>query len=78
MNMAKPDNRKNNVERLQQMKDNTQHNIEAAEETLQSDLQEEQRKVIKEKNHRRAESIKAFDAEIADEMEARKSGYKNQ
>ncbi|MCL7745589.1 small acid-soluble spore protein Tlp [Halalkalibacter alkaliphilus] len=78
MNMAKPDNRKNNVERLQQMKDNTQHNIEAAEETLQSDLQEEQRKAIKEKNRRRAESIKAFDAEIADEMEARKSGYKNQ
>jgi small acid-soluble spore protein (thioredoxin-like protein) len=76
--MAKPDNRKNNVERLQEMKDNTQHNIEAAEETLQSDLQEEQRKAIKEKNRKRAESIKAFDAEIADEMEARKNGYKNQ
>ncbi|WP_209122243.1 small acid-soluble spore protein Tlp [Alkalihalobacillus sp. BA299] len=73
--MAKPDNRKNNVERLQQMKENTKQNIEAAEETLaQSDMKGAERQAVEQKNERRRESINAFDAEIKDEQEARERG----
>lgn len=75
MNVAKPDNRKNNVERLQEMKENTKHNIEAAEETLQNDdLPEKEKEQIRAKNERRRQSIRAFESEIKDEMEARRRG----
>jgi len=54
MNVAKRDNRKNNVERLQEMKENTKHNIEAAEETLQNDdLPADEKQKIREKNELR-------------------------
>ncbi|ARK30828.1 small acid-soluble spore protein Tlp [Halalkalibacter krulwichiae] len=76
--MAKPDNRNDNVEKLQQMKENTEHNIEAAEESLaHTEMKEEQKQSIKEKNQRRIESIRGFEAEIADEMQARKNGYQD-
>ncbi|WP_332694626.1 small acid-soluble spore protein Tlp [Halalkalibacter lacteus] len=77
--MAKPDNRNDNAEKLQQMKENTEHNIEAAEESLaHTDMKEEQKQSIKEKNKRRVESIRGFEAEMADEMQARKNGYKGE
>lgn len=73
--MAKPDNRKNNVERLQQMKENTEQNIEAAEETMaNTNLKDSERQAIKAKNERRAESIAAFEAEIKDEQRDREQG----
>jgi small acid-soluble spore protein (thioredoxin-like protein) len=79
MKMAKPDNRNDNAEKLQQMKENTEHNIEAAEESLaHTDMKDEQKQVIKEKNKRRVESIRGFEAEMADEMQARKNGYKDE
>lgn len=75
MNVAKPDNRKNNVERLQEMKENTKHNIEAAEETMRNpNLSQEEREKIADKNERRRESIRAFESEIKDEMRARERG----
>ena len=75
--MAKPDNRNDNVEKLQQMKENTEHNIAAAEASMaHTDMTEEQKQSIKAKNERRVESIHAFEAEMADEMQARKNGYK--
>lgn len=75
MPKPKPDNRKNNVERLQQMVENTKENIEAAKETMANDaLSEEEKAAIKRKNKRREESIRAFEAEIADEQEAREKG----
>jgi small acid-soluble spore protein (thioredoxin-like protein) len=77
--MAKPDNRNDNVEKLQQMKENTEHNIEAAEESLaHTDMKEEQKQSIKEKNQRRVESIRGFEAEMADEMQARQNGYQDE
>jgi small acid-soluble spore protein (thioredoxin-like protein) len=79
MKMAKPDNRNDNAEKLQQMKENTEHNIEAAEESLaHTDMKDEQKQAIKEKNKRRVESIRGFEAEMADEMQARKNGYKEE
>ncbi|MFC0560434.1 small acid-soluble spore protein Tlp [Halalkalibacter alkalisediminis] len=77
--MAKPDNRNDNVEKLQQMKENTEHNIEAAEESLaHTNMKDEQKQQIKQKNKQRVESIRGFEAEIADEMQARKNGYQDE
>ncbi|MBU9712369.1 small acid-soluble spore protein Tlp [Evansella tamaricis] len=73
--MAKPDNRKNNVERLQKMVENTKENMEAAEETMHNeDMTAAEKDAIAEKNHRRQESIESFKAEIADEKADRRNG----
>ncbi|WP_332634083.1 small acid-soluble spore protein Tlp [Halalkalibacter flavus] len=77
--MAKPDNRNDNAEKLQQMKENTEHNIEAAEESVaHTDMTEAQKKSVREKNERRKESIQGFEAEMADEMQARQNGYQDE
>ena len=76
--MAKPDNRNDNVEKLQQMKENTEHNIAAAEASMaHTDMTEEQKQSIKEKNERRVESIHGFEAEMADECKQGKMDMKN-
>ncbi|MDG5789922.1 small acid-soluble spore protein Tlp [Evansella sp. AB-P1] len=73
--MAKPDNRKDNVERLQKMVENTKENIEAAEETMDNEhLTAPEKNAIEDKNERRQESIESFKAEIADEKEDRENG----
>ncbi|WP_100404217.1 small acid-soluble spore protein Tlp [Bacillus solitudinis] len=74
--MAKPDNRQDNVEKLQTMKKQTEHNIEAAEEALEYTDSNVQRQAIKAKNERRENSIHGFDEEISDEMNARTNGFK--
>lgn len=64
----KPDDRSDNVEKLQDMVQDTIQNIEAAHETLQNeDLSEEQRQQILAKNERREESLEGMRAEIKDE-----------
>lgn len=73
--MAKPDNRKNNAERLEQMVNNTIENLEEAHKTLQNeDLNQTEREAIEAKNSRREQSIESFKAEIDDEMSARENG----
>ncbi|MED2944337.1 small acid-soluble spore protein Tlp [Bacillus swezeyi] len=69
-----PDDRSDNVEKLQDMVQNTIENIEESEEQLSfaSDAEEQQ---IREKNEHRNESIEAMRSEIHDEAEARKRGY---
>lgn len=69
-----PDDRSDNVEKLQDMVQNTIHNIEEANESLEF-ATGEQRQQIKEKNQRREESIEAFRNEIQDEAAARKNGF---
>ncbi|WNF35180.1 small acid-soluble spore protein Tlp [Bacillaceae bacterium IKA-2] len=72
--MAKPDNRHNNAERLEQMVNNTIENLEEAHKTLQNDdLKQEEREAIESKNERREESIESFKAEIDDEISAREN-----
>lgn len=54
--MAKPDNRADNVEHLQQSIQNTQKNLHEAEEYLNefsSEISDEERSSIQEKNQRR-------------------------
>ncbi|HHW38620.1 MAG TPA: small acid-soluble spore protein Tlp [Bacillales bacterium] len=75
MNTPKPDDRSDNVERLQDMVQNTIENIEAAHETMQFASPEERTK-IEEKNKRREESIADMREEIKDEAAARENGYK--
>ncbi|ABO50317.1 small acid-soluble spore protein (minor) [Desulforamulus reducens MI-1] len=68
--MAKPDNRNDNVEKLQEMVQDTIENLEEAHETLQNNsLSRDQRQAIMEKNKRREESIRSFRNEIKDEYQ---------
>jgi small acid-soluble spore protein (thioredoxin-like protein) len=74
--MAKPDNRKDNVKKLQEMVQNTIGNIEAAEETMSNtNLTEEQRQNIQAKNERRRASIESMRSEITDEARAQSNRY---
>ena len=72
---ANPDDRSDNVEKLQSMVQNTIENIEEAHDSMQF-ANEEERARIEAKNHRREESIAAFRSEIKDEASARENGYK--
>ena len=63
---AKPDDRSDNVEKLQATVQNTLENIEAAEETLAFSSPEEKAK-IQAKNNRRKEAVEGFKEEIKDE-----------
>jgi small acid-soluble spore protein (thioredoxin-like protein) len=66
--MAYPDDRSDNVEKLQEMIQNTIRNIHAAEETLSiGDMPEDQRQMIEAKNERRRETIEAMRNEVRDE-----------
>ncbi|MGU3471858.1 small acid-soluble spore protein Tlp [Paenibacillus sp. D51F] len=70
--MAKPDNRADNVEHLQQSIQNTQQNLNEAEGYLNefsSEISSEERNQIEEKNERRKKSIKGFQEEVKDEAE---------
>ncbi|WP_281217318.1 small acid-soluble spore protein Tlp [Lysinibacillus capsici] len=72
-NTPKPDDRSDNVEKLQDMMKNTKENMEAAEEMM-AYVDENERKALKQKNARREESISGFREEILDEAAARKNG----
>lgn len=65
-NRPKPDDRSDNVEKLQEMIHNTIENMEEAEESMAT-ASPEQREQIAEKNERRLESIEAMREEIKDE-----------
>ncbi|MEI5907910.1 small acid-soluble spore protein Tlp [Bacillus spongiae] len=63
----KPDDRSDNVEKLQNMVFNTIQNMERAEESMANTDCEQQLEQIQAKNERRRESIDAFRSEIKDE-----------
>ncbi|MFK2825124.1 small acid-soluble spore protein Tlp [Bacillus sp. B190/17] len=75
-NKPNPDDRSNNVERLQNAVENTKENMRKAEETMMNAAPAEQQ-AIREKNARREESIAGMQAEIQDEMNARENGQIN-
>lgn len=74
-NRPNPDDRSNNVERLQAMIQNTENNIQEAEISMEFAGAEERQKV-QAKNERRKESIQGFRDEISDEATARENGEK--
>lgn len=68
--MAKPDDRSDNVEKLQDMTQDTLANLQEAESYLDEHADEisaTERNNIVEKNERRRESISGFREEIKDE-----------
>jgi small acid-soluble spore protein (thioredoxin-like protein) len=70
--MAKPDNRADNVEHLQEHIQNTIENLEEAEDYLDEHAEvitAEERENIRDKNARRSESISAFREEAKDEAQ---------
>ncbi|MFJ8066625.1 small acid-soluble spore protein Tlp [Psychrobacillus sp. NPDC096426] len=73
-NTPKPDDRSDNVEKLQDMVKNTKDNMEAAEE-LMAYTNGKEREALKQKNERREKSLEGFRKEIIDEENARKNGY---
>ncbi|XYY60568.1 small acid-soluble spore protein Tlp [Bacillus velezensis] len=71
-----PDDRSDNVEKPQDMVQNTIENIEEAKESMEFATDEEKQR-IQEKNARRNESIESFRSEIQDESVARENGYQS-
>lgn len=68
--MAKPDDRSDNVEKLQDMIQDTMENIRESQDYVQangSEMNPEEKSDIEAKNQRRAESIEGFRSEIQDE-----------
>ncbi|PYI55903.1 small acid-soluble spore protein Tlp [Paenibacillus flagellatus] len=71
--MAKPDDRSDNVEKLQEMVQDTIGNLEEAESYLDEHADEisaTEKSDIEAKNERRRESISGFRSEIRDEANA--------
>lgn len=68
--MAKPDDRSDNAEKLQEMISNTMENMHEAEDFLKAhegEMVAEDVRDIEAKNERREESIEGFRSEIQDE-----------
>jgi small acid-soluble spore protein (thioredoxin-like protein) len=70
-NKPNPDDRSDNVEKLQSMIQNTIENMEEAEASLELANDDTHRAQIEAKNERRRESIDAMRAEVKDEAHAR-------
>jgi small acid-soluble spore protein (thioredoxin-like protein) len=67
---AKPDDRSDNVEKLQDMIEHTIENIEQAEDTLRNpeiDMADHERQMIEEKNDRRRDAVESFRLEAKEE-----------
>jgi small acid-soluble spore protein (thioredoxin-like protein) len=74
-NKPKPDDRSDNVEKLQSMIQHTIQNMEEAEESLEFANDDTHRAQIEAKNERRRESIDAMRSEIKDEAKAQGNQY---
>jgi small acid-soluble spore protein (thioredoxin-like protein) len=70
-----PDNRKDNVERIQRNIDMTIHNVEAADEMIAKTGNPKTKEELHAKNERREDALQGFRKEIKDEAEARRSDY---
>jgi small acid-soluble spore protein (thioredoxin-like protein) len=66
---AKPDDRSDNVEKLQSMIVHTIENMDEAEEALEFATNEDEREQIEAKNDRRRKSIEAFRHEVKEEAD---------
>jgi len=68
--MAKPDDRSDNAEKLQEMLQDTEENIRESQAYIAANADEipaEERANIEAKNQRRTESIEGYRSEIKDE-----------
>lgn len=72
-----PDDRRDNVDRIQENINNTLENMRLAEETMESADNEKMRDAIAAKNKRRREALNNMRHEIKDEAEASEKGYED-
>ncbi|GLB60791.1 small acid-soluble spore protein Tlp [Cytobacillus sp. NCCP-133] len=75
-NKPNPDDRSDNVEKLQSMIVHTIENMDEAEESMKFANAEDLAR-IEAKNERRRESIASFRSEVKDEYQAQQNGYKS-
>lgn len=75
-NKPKPDDRRDNVDRIQFNIDNTIKNYRETEDMIALTDDEKTRRELIEKNKRREESLKNMKSEIRDEAIAREREYK--
>lgn len=73
---ANPDNRRDNVERIQGNIDHTIKNMRKADEMIEETSDGTMKKDLQKKNDRRDEALKGMRSEIRDEASARKNGYR--
>ncbi|WP_026885807.1 small acid-soluble spore protein Tlp [Clostridium beijerinckii] len=72
----KPDNRKDNVDRIQYNIDRTILNCELADEMIEKTDDPKMQQTLKEKNERREEALQGMRTEIRDEALDKEKGYK--
>ena len=75
-NKHKPDDRRDNVEKIQYNINHTLSNYRETEELINKTDDENQRKVLEEKNKRREQSLSNMRSEIQDEKNAKERDYK--
>ena len=75
-NKPKPDDRRDNVDRIQFNIDKTIQNYNLAEETIEKTDDEKMKEVLEEKNERRLDALSGMREEIKDEATAKKNNYK--
>ncbi len=73
---TKPDDRRDNVEHIQENINHTIENMRKADEMIEETSDDKARENLKEKNSRREEALKGMRSEIRDEAIARENGYK--
>jgi small acid-soluble spore protein (thioredoxin-like protein) len=76
MNDPKPDDRRDNVDRIQNMIDNTIINYRETKDLMKKVDNEKERQDLADKNLRREQSLKNMKEEIRDEATDKKNGYK--
>jgi small acid-soluble spore protein (thioredoxin-like protein) len=75
-NTHNPDNRRDNVERIQYNINKTMHNTELADDMIAKTDDDRMKKTLEEKNERRKAALNGMRKEIKDEAIDRQNGYK--
>lgn len=72
----KPDDRRDNVDKIQYNIDKTIENIQGTEELIEKTDDQRTKKTLTEKNERREEALDGMRKEIKDEAISKENGYK--
>lgn len=75
-NKPKPDDRRDNVEKIKNHIDHTIKNMEVAEDMMRDTDNRKTKKELRQKNERRKDALKGMRKEIRDEANDRKNGYR--
>lgn len=73
----KPDDRRDNVEKIQNSIDHTIRNMEIANDMMDEIDNSKTKEELRAKNERREQALEGMREEIKDEANSRENGYKN-